>query len=147
MRRFGLLLQRILVMAFASLACVWLVAGLLASRELERADDLAESAFTQRFSEAQLVGAIEDLERTRRWGVDDGSLFAEIALLVVTGRRYQALRVNRRLVRLQPERFEAWQSLYVLTVDKGRKRANAARRRALELNPHASGLLLPGSSG
>jgi hypothetical protein len=147
MQRFAPLVQRILVAAFAVVTCGWLIASLTASRELEKAGDLAAISRTRPISTEQLARARDGLERARRWGVDDGSLYTEVGLLILAGRTGEARRVTERLVRLQPERFEAWRSLYGLTAKTDPERANEARRQALNLNPRASRALPPVSSG
>ena len=147
MRRLAPLAQPLVVVAFAALTCAWLIASLSASRELNNAGELVQSARTRPISPHQLASAREGLDRARRWGVDDGSLYAEIGLLTVAGRRRAALRVTERLVRLQPERFEAWRSLYGLTVVTDPQTANEARRRALKLNPRAARAVPPVSPG
>jgi hypothetical protein len=147
MPRFPPLVQRILVVAFAAVTCGWLVASLAASRELDQAVDLAAVARTRPIPTDQLARARDGLERARRWGVDDGSLYAEVGLLILAERTREARQVTERLVQLQPERFEAWRSLYGLTAVADPARANEARRQALKLNPRAFRALPPVSSG
>lgn len=138
MQRHRSLLQRIVLVALAAVVSAWLVASLIASRELDKAGELVAAASSRPISAAELADARGGLERARRWGVDDGSLYAEVGLLIVAGRPRGALRTTERLVRLQPERFEVWRSLYGLTAATDPRRANQARRRALELNPGAA---------
>ncbi len=139
----SLIVQRILLATAAVVAGAWLVASLTANKQLERVTEFGIAVQLRPYSEAELADARDRLESARRFNTDDRALYAEIGLLILAGRTAQAVPVAERLVRLQPESFEAWRSLYGLTAVSDPSRANVARRHAVELNPRVRRTLPP----
>jgi hypothetical protein len=133
----SLIAHRLILAVAAVAAGGWMLASLSASRQLDRVTDFGVAVQVRDFSEAELAEARDRLDSARRFNTDDRSLYAEIGLLILAGRAEQAVPVAERLVRLAPESFEAWRSLYGLTASSDPVRANQARARALELNPYA----------
>lgn len=136
------MLQRVLLATAAVVAGAWLVASLSANEQLDRVRDFGIAVQLRPFTQAELAHARDRLDSARRFNADDRALYAEIGLLILAKRPREAVPVAERLVRLQPQSFEAWRSLYGLTTTSDPARARVARRRAVELNPRA-GRALP----
>jgi hypothetical protein len=132
---------RVLLLLVAVAMVAWLAAGLVASDGLQQAGEVVVRAQGRPLSAEELQKGRDGLDRARRLANDSASLNAEIGLLIVAGRREEALRVAEDVVRREPENFEGWRAVYGLTVGSDPERAAVARRRALELNPLAGGRL------
>jgi hypothetical protein len=143
MWRKGLLVQRILLLAAASIACAWLAASLVAAHSLNQANHVAVKALAGRASPAEVATARRDLHRARRFNADDRALYLEARLLLSDRRPRQGIPVARRLLRLQPRDFDGWVVLWALGKMAHSDVAVEARRHAIALNPDARAVLRP----
>jgi hypothetical protein len=135
--------QRVALAGFAAFVCAWLVASLIASREIDKANKLARTVLVRPISNADVADVRHGLHEAQRFNADDVPLYTEAALLVVKRRYEEALPVAERLVRQEPENFDGWNIVYGATRHTDFARARLARRRALQLNPLARSTLPP----
>jgi predicted Zn-dependent protease len=115
-------------------ACLWLLAGLRASRL--QAD--AERPFgAERIQAAEIERRRDQLEDARRFNPDPTPEIREAQLLVVAGRDREAVRVLEDVVRREPENYEAWIGLRQAASSVDLPLSRRATREALRLNPLA----------
>ena len=123
------------VLAFAALAaCIWLFAGLRASRlqgDAERAFD------SDTIATADLEHRLDRLEDARRFNPDPTPEIREAQLLVVAHRDREAVRVIQEVVEREPENYEAWLGLRQAAFRVDTPLSRRATREALRLNPLA----------
>ena len=123
------------VLAFAALAaCIWLFAGLRASRlqgDAERAFD------SDTIAAADLEHRLDRLEDARRFNPDPTPEIREAQLLVVAHRDREAVRVIQEVVEREPENYEAWLGLRQAAFRVDPPLSRRATREALRLNPLA----------
>ena len=123
------------VLAVAALAaCLWLFAGLRASRlqgDAERAFD------SDTIATADLEHRLDQLEDARRFNPDPTPEIREAQLLVVAHRDREAVRVIQDVVGREPENYEAWLGLRQAAFRVDPPLSRRATREALRLNPLA----------
>jgi hypothetical protein len=115
-------------------ACLWLFAGLRASRlqgDAERAFD------SDTIATADLERRLDQLEDARRFNPDPTPEIREAQLLVVAHRDREAVRVIRDVVEREPENYEAWLGLRQAAFRVDPPLSRRATREALRLNPLA----------
>jgi hypothetical protein len=115
-------------------ACLWLFAGLRASRLQADAERRLDSARTSR---ADIERRLDELEDARRLNPDPTPEIREAQLLVVAHRDREAVRVIEEVVEREPENYEAWLGLRQAAFRVDPPLSRRATREALRLNPLA----------
>jgi predicted Zn-dependent protease len=123
---------RVILLACALAACLWLGTGLRATRLQAEADRRVPAAQVDR---EEVRRKRELLHDARRFNPDPAPLIREAQLLLFIHRDREAIRLLEDVVRREPESYEAWSGLSqaALRVDPDRAREAAARTR--RLNP------------
>ncbi len=123
------------MLAVAALAaCLWLFAGLRASRLQADAERPSDST---RISAADLEHKLAQLEDARRLNPDPTPVIREAQLLVVAHRDREGVRVIEDVVEREPENYEAWLVLRQAAFRVDPPLSRRATREALRLNPLA----------
>jgi hypothetical protein len=125
---------RVALGVVALAACLWLFAGLRASRlqaEAERPFDAASA------SPAEVEHRLDQLEDARRLNPDPTPEIREAQLLVVAHRDREAVRVIEDVVEREPQNYEAWLGLRQAAFRVDPPLSRRATREALRLNPLA----------
>ena len=128
------MLARAALVVVALAACLWLAAGLRASRLLSDAERPFGSA---RIDAAEIERRHELLADARRFNPDPTPEIREAQLLVVADRDREAVRVLTGVLEREPENYEAWLGLRQAAVRVDPPLSRRATRAALRLNPLA----------
>ena len=115
-------------------ACLWLFAGLRASRlqaDAERPFDAANA------SAAEVEHRLDQLEDARRLNPDPTPEIRQAQLLVVAHRDREAVRVIEDVVEREPKNYEAWLGLRQAAFRVDPPLSRRATREVLRLNPLA----------
>lgn len=115
-------------------ACVWLVAGLRASR-LQTDGERPFAA--DQIQRAEIERRRDLFEDARRFNPDPTPEIREGQLLIVADRDREAVRVLEDVVEREPENYEAWLVLRQAAVRVDPPLSRRATREALRLNPLA----------
>ena len=128
------MLARAALLVVALAACLWLAAGLRASRLLADAERPFGSA---RIDAAEIERAHGLLADARRFNPDPTPEIREAQLLVVADRDREAVRVLKGVLEREPENYEAWLGLRQAAFRVDPPLSRRATREALRLNPLA----------
>ena len=128
------MVTRMALLVAALAACLWLFAGLRASRLQADAERQFGSAAT---SEADVEHTLDQLEDARRLNPDPTPEIREAQVLVVAHRDREAVGILEDDVRREPENYEAWLGLRQAAVRADPPLSRRATREALRLNPLA----------
>lgn len=125
---------RIALAVCALVACVWLFAGLRASRLQEDGERPFGSA---RIDNAEIEHRRDLLDDASRFNPDPTPEIRDAQLLLVAHRDREAVRVLEDVVKREPENYEAWLALRQAAVRVDPPLSRHATREALRLNPLA----------
>jgi predicted Zn-dependent protease len=125
---------RVALVVAALAACLWLFAGLRATRLQADADRRIPAA---QVDEAEVERKRELLEDARRFNPDPAPEIREAQLLLFIDRDREAVRLLEDVVRREPENYEAWIGLRQAALRVDPELARTATREALRLNPLA----------
>jgi predicted Zn-dependent protease len=120
----------------AVLACLWLIAGLRATRLQADADRRIPAA---QVDEAEVARKRDLLEDARRFNPDPAPEIREAQLLLFIERDRDAVSLLQDVVEREPENYEAWLGLRQAALRVDPELARRATREALRLNPLARG--------
>jgi predicted Zn-dependent protease len=127
-------LARAALVVVAVVACLWLLAGLRATRLQADADRRIPAA---EVDEAEVNRKRELLDDARRLNPDTAPLIREAQLLLFIDRDRAAVALLEDVVEREPENYEAWLGLRQAALEVDPERAREATREALSLNPLA----------
>ena len=127
---------RVALAIAAVLACLWLIAGLRATRLQADADRRLPAA---RVDEAEVARKRDLLEDARRFNPDPAPEIREAQLLLFIERDRDAVSLLQDVVEREPENYEAWLGLRQAALRVDPELARRATREALRLNPLARG--------
>jgi hypothetical protein len=125
---------RVALAVCALAACVWLFAGLRASRLQEDGERPFGGA---RIGGAEIEHRRDLLDDASRFNPDPTPEVRDAQLLLVAHRDREAVRVLEDVVRREPENYEAWLALRQAAVRIDPPLSRQATRKALRLNPLA----------
>jgi predicted Zn-dependent protease len=126
---------RAALVAVAVVACLWLVAGLRATRLQADADRRIPAA---QVDEQEVERKRDLLEDARRLNPDPAPEIREAQLLLFIDRDRDAIRLLQEVVDREPENYEAWLGLRQAALETDPALARQATREALRLNPLAA---------
>ena len=127
---------RVALAIAAVLACLWLIAGLRATRLQADADRRIPAA---QVDEAEVARKRDLLEDARRFNPDPAPEIREAQLLLFIERDRDAVSLLQDVVEREPENYEAWLGLRQAALRVDPELARRATREALRLNPLARG--------
>jgi predicted Zn-dependent protease len=127
---------RVALAIAAVLACLWLIAGLRATRLQADADRRIPAA---QVDEAEVARKRDLLGDARRFNPDPAPEIREAQLLLFIERDRDAVSLLQDVVEREPENYEAWLGLRQAALRVDPELARRATREALRLNPLARG--------
>lgn len=123
------------LLAGALLVLLLLAAQLRGQVYEQRAGESVELVAVGQGDPALVKQTHEDLRKARTLRPDGETLALESLLRLVSGEPRRGVAIARRLVRDEPENFNAWAVIYIGNLAADPREARRARREALELNP------------